>query len=113
VEEKNLTLSGDYRETLQMAPYSVTLIRLTGENEMQCKLCETQVERPRYRLDGFTVMAVWLRLVFIDLEPTRKNYGVPMAPVFPGTAPPITSRISSPILTKGGRTARSRTLRTG
>jgi hypothetical protein len=29
VEEKNLTLSGDYRETLQMAPYSVTLIRLT------------------------------------------------------------------------------------
>jgi 2-polyprenyl-3-methyl-5-hydroxy-6-metoxy-1,4-benzoquinol methylase len=49
---------------------------------MQCKLCETQVERPRYRLDGFTVMACpGCGLVFIDLEPTReelrRTYGLP------------------------------------
>jgi 2-polyprenyl-3-methyl-5-hydroxy-6-metoxy-1,4-benzoquinol methylase len=41
---------------------------------MRCKLCETQVERPRYRLDGFAVLACpGCGLVFTDPEPTREE----------------------------------------
>ena len=48
---------------------------------MQCKLCGCQVERPRYRLEGFTVLACpGCGLVFTDLEPTRdelrRTYGL-------------------------------------
>ncbi len=49
---------------------------------MQCKLCGYHVERPRYRLDGFAVLACPdCGLVFIDLDPTpeelRHTYGLP------------------------------------
>lgn len=41
---------------------------------MQCKLCGCQVERPRYRLNGFAVLACPdCGLVFADLEPTREE----------------------------------------
>ena len=39
---------------------------------MQCKLCGTWVGRPKYRLDGFSVLACPnCSVVFTDLEPTR------------------------------------------
>jgi 2-polyprenyl-3-methyl-5-hydroxy-6-metoxy-1,4-benzoquinol methylase len=39
---------------------------------MQCKLCGTQVGRPKYRLDSFSVLACpGCSVVFTDLEPTR------------------------------------------
>jgi 2-polyprenyl-3-methyl-5-hydroxy-6-metoxy-1,4-benzoquinol methylase len=39
---------------------------------MQCKLCGTRVGRPKYRLDGFSVLACpSCGVVFTDLEPTR------------------------------------------
>jgi 2-polyprenyl-3-methyl-5-hydroxy-6-metoxy-1,4-benzoquinol methylase len=39
---------------------------------MQCKLCGTPVGRPKYRLDGFSVLTCpGCDVVFTDLEPTR------------------------------------------
>lgn len=41
---------------------------------MQCKLCGHLVDRPRYRLDGFSVMACpSCGLLFTDLNPTREQ----------------------------------------